>query len=124
MPAEFDRCNLNELDLVEICAHGGAGKIRFNRIVERDSLAGTCNFIDLAELPPGASIGRHAHAIDEEEFFLVLSGEGRMWRNGEIFDVRACDLIRNPPAGEHELVNTGRVPLRLFVFEVRVKVVR
>jgi mannose-6-phosphate isomerase-like protein (cupin superfamily) len=115
----FDRCNLGDLRLVEVSAHHGVGLIRFQRIADRDSLEGMCNFIDLAELPPSTSIGNHTHGADEEEFYLVLAGEGRMWRNGETFDVRAGDLIRNPPSGQHSLSNTGSVPLRLFVFEVR-----
>jgi len=43
-----------------------------------------------------------------------------MWRNGEEFPVRAGDLIRNPPSGEHSLYNLGPEPLRIFVFEVSV----
>ena len=41
-------------------------------------------------------------------------------RNGEEFPVRAGDLIRNPPSGEHSLYNLGPEPLRIFVFEVSV----
>jgi mannose-6-phosphate isomerase-like protein (cupin superfamily) len=118
MGTGLDRCNLRELPLAEVCAHGGEGRIRFARIAT--DLAGSCNFIDYAEVPPGASIGRHRHAGDEEELYLVLDGEGRMWRNGEEFSVGGGDLVRNPPGGEHGLVNTGDRPLRLFVFELRV----
>ena len=121
MCADFDRCNLNELGLSEVQAHHGVGLIRFRRLVDREGLASMCNFIDIAELPPGTSIGRHVHGADQEEFYLVLSGEGQMWRNGETFDVRSGDLIRNPPGGRHGLVNTGTVPLKIFVFEVGIR---
>lgn len=120
MDAGLDRCNLDELPLVEVNAHGGEGQIRFARIAEAAALAGHCNFIDYAELPTGASIGRHAHADDEEELYLVLRGRGQMWRNGETFAVRAGDLVRNPPGGEHGLRNTGDTPLCLFVIELQV----
>lgn len=116
----FDRSNLDQLDLVKIQAHGGEGLIRFARIVDRNGVAGSCNFIDLAELPPGSSVGTHTHAGSEEEFYLVLSGSGQMTRNGEVFPVGAGDLIRNPPGGTHSLRNTGSEPLRIFVFEVEV----
>jgi len=43
-----------------------------------------------------------------------------MWRQGETFAVRAGDLVRNPPGGEHGLENTGAAPLRLFVVELRI----
>ena len=116
----FDRCNLDELSLEAIRAHGGEGLIGFRRIAQPTSLRGQCNFIDVAELPPGVSIGRHTHADDEEEFYLVLSGAGHMWRDGEDFPVKTGDLIRNRPGGSHSLVNTGERPLRIFVFEVKV----
>jgi mannose-6-phosphate isomerase-like protein (cupin superfamily) len=118
----FDRTNLHELELGGIRAHGGEGLIRFVRVVDRGNLAGHCNFIDLAELPPGTSVGLHSHSIAEEELYLILSGTGEMTRNGEVFQVRAGDLIRNPPGGTHALRNTGAEPLRIFVFELEVRV--
>src|ERR1041384_3403822 len=103
----FVRCNLNELSLADTRAHGGDGEIRFARIAEAAAFAGGCNFIDYAELPPNASIGRHRHRDDEEELYLVLEGSGAMWRDGEQLAVRAGDLIRNRLGGEHGLRNTG-----------------
>ncbi len=117
---QFEKCNLNHVPLENVCAHGGEGLIKFNRLAEASQLTGPCNFIDLAELPPGVSIGRHRHKRDEEEFYLVLNGQGTMYRNGEEFPVNSGDLIRNPPGGEHGLVNTGEDPLRIFVFELGV----
>jgi len=115
----FVRCNLGELSLEVVRAHGGEGEIRFARIAEAAALAGGANFIDYAEVPPGASIGRHRHADDEEELYLVLEGRGAMWRDGEQFTVRTGDLVRNQPGGEHGLRNTGTGVLRLFVIELR-----
>lgn len=120
MGTGLDRCNLREILLADVQAHAGDGLIRFARIADGATLAGACNFIDYAELPPGASIGRHRHGEDEEELYLVLSGAGTMWRDGQSFAVREGDLVRNPPGGEHGLRNDGAVPLRLFVFELRV----
>ncbi len=116
----FDRCNLDDTKMTLRCAHSGVGEIRFTRLAEKHNLSGDCSFMDLAILPPGVSIGRHRHAKDEEEFYLILNGSGEMWRNGEEFPVKAGDLVRNPPGGEHSLINTGNKNLRIFVFEVRV----
>jgi mannose-6-phosphate isomerase-like protein (cupin superfamily) len=116
----FDRTNLDRLALADVQAHGGEGLIRFVRVAERQQLAGGCNFIDLAELPPGTSVGLHTHAGSEEEFYLVLAGTGEMTRNGQVFPVTAGDLIRNPPAGSHSLRNTGTDTLKIFVFELEV----
>jgi mannose-6-phosphate isomerase-like protein (cupin superfamily) len=117
----LDRCNLYQLDLAPTCAHGGDGLIRFARIADRAGLDGSCNFIDLAELAPGTSVGLHTHDVSEEEFYLVLTGTGEMTRNGETFTVQPGDLIRNPPGGTHSLRNTGSSPLRIFVFEVEAR---
>lgn len=116
----FSRCNIEELALTAVQAHGGDGKIQFCRIADAASLAGGCNFIDLAIVPPGSTIGRHRHSSNEEEFYLVLDGRAQMYRNGEEITVGPGDLVRNPPGGEHGLRALGPDPVRLFVFEVRV----
>jgi mannose-6-phosphate isomerase-like protein (cupin superfamily) len=119
-PTPFDRCSLARLALDPVNAHDGDGHILFSRVASAAALAGGLNFIDYAVVPPGASIGRHRHRADEEEFYLVLSGEGLLFRDGEELAVRAGDLVRNRPGGEHGLRVVGAEPLRLFVFEVRV----
>ena len=113
------RVNLGAVALEETVAHGGRGTIRFRRVADGESTEGSCNFIDLAVLPPGASIGRHTHSPEEEEFYLVLSGSGRMVRDGEELRLTAGDLVRNRPGGTHQLENDGDADLRIFVFEVR-----
>lgn len=119
--ALLDRCNVNDLRLAHTCAHGGEGEIRLARVADADAVAGACHFIEFAILPPGTSIGRHRHAATEEEFYLILGGQGRMWRDGQAFSVRAGDLVRNPPGSAHGLANIGTEDLRVFVFEVDVR---
>jgi mannose-6-phosphate isomerase-like protein (cupin superfamily) len=114
----FSTCNLFQLTLRPEVAHDGRGSISAVRFATRENLAGMCNFLDYAELPPGTSIGDHRHPIDDEEFYLILSGEGMMRLETTTFAVSAGDLIRNPPGGLHGLSNTGTETLRLFVFEV------
>ena len=119
--SQFDRDNLDRIELSDVRAHGGDGLIRFARVVDKSHMAGGCNFIDVAELPRGASVGTHTHRSTEEEFYLILAGTGEMTRNGETFPVSAGDLIRNPPGGTHSLRNSGTTPLRIFVFELEVR---
>lgn len=115
----FEHTRLSELPLVPTTAHGGVGKILFHRIASAEDVAGPVNFLDYAVLPPGTSVGLHTHGEDEEEYYLILEGEGRMARGDAILHVVAGDLIRNPPEGTHGLTCTSTVPLRMFVFEVR-----
>jgi len=116
----FDRCNVFELPMNSVPAHGGIGAIDFVRFVHRGDVSGHCNFMDYTIMPPGTSIGRHRHAEDEEEFYVILSGRGEMVRNGEHFDVKPGDVIRNPPGGEHELRNSGPDELKMLVFELAI----
>lgn len=116
----LDRINLNAAVPTPVVAHGGTGTLLFKRLAERRDLSGGCNFIDHAILPPGVSIGRHRHGTTQEEFYLVLAGEGRLWRDGGSVEITQGDLIRNPPGAAHGLENTGSKPLSLFVFELEV----
>jgi len=117
----FEHCNLYRLRLDDAQAHGGTGRIRCTRIATRQMLAWACRFLDYAALPPGTTIGEHTHTDGEEEFYLILHGQGEMRLNGQVFPVGPGDLVRNPPGGTHALVNTGAGELQIFVFEVEVR---
>ena len=114
----FRRTNLFELPLEPQTAHAGVGVIAATRIATAADVDGACNFIDFAELPPGTSIGDHQHGVDSEEYYLVLSGRGRMRLGDHQFDVAAGDLVRNEPGGTHGLANVGEDALKLFIFEI------
>ncbi|MBU0753592.1 MAG: cupin domain-containing protein [Planctomycetes bacterium] len=111
--------NLNDLPLEEVTAHEGEGKIRFNRVFSEEAFGGPWNFVDYAVLPPGTSIGIHTHG-DNEELYLVLEGTGTMHLDGKDHPVRPGSVILNRRGGTHGLKNTGRVPLKIFVTEVRI----
>ena len=115
---KFDRCNIYAVQRSATRAHDGDGYLSFARLATRAALSGACNFIDFTCMPPGSSIGLHTHRMDEEEFYLILEGEGTMHRDGVTFLVGRGDLIRNRPGGTHCLANTGSTDLKLFVFEV------
>jgi mannose-6-phosphate isomerase-like protein (cupin superfamily) len=119
MQQEGQILNLNELPLEEVAAHEGQGKILFNRVFHEESFRGPWNFVDYAVLPPGSSIGLHTHG-ENEELYLILEGEGTMTLDSDEFPVRPGHVILNRPHGTHGLQNTGSVPLKLFVVEVRI----
>ncbi|MER6327417.1 cupin domain-containing protein [Streptomyces coelicoflavus] len=108
--------NLRELFAPKEHDHGGLGTILAHRVYARRSGRRGAEFVDLAVLPPGTSIGRHRHGADRETY-VVLDGSGLMFRDGEDFRVGAGDVIANRPFGEHGLVNDGPGDLRLLVFE-------
>jgi mannose-6-phosphate isomerase-like protein (cupin superfamily) len=97
-------------------AHGGAREISFARVLTRTR--GSIRFIDLSVLGPGADIGSHTHATDNEELYVVISGKGWMALDGQEFEVGPGDVIVNRPGGTHGLRNTGEDDLRIVVIEV------
>ncbi|MFJ7151558.1 cupin domain-containing protein [Streptomyces sp. NPDC100445] len=108
--------NLRELLAEKERDHGGLGTILAHRLFARRPGGPGADFIDLAVLPPGTSIGRHRHG-DDRETYVVLEGGGLMHRDGEEFRVGPGDVVVNDPHGEHGLLNDGARELRLLVFE-------
>ena len=117
---KFSRCNIFTRQSAREQAHGGEGLVRFARLLTGADVDAPCNFIDFTILPSGTSIGLHSHGDSEEEYYLILAGEGEMTAGGEQFSVGPGDLIRNPPGGRHGLRNAGPSDLHLFVFELAV----
>lgn len=105
--------------LVEEIAHGGRSPVLTWRA--RTGTPGTAfNFFDITIVPPGAEIGIHRHADDNEETYIVVSGRGRMEVDGEVIDIEAGDIVINRPGGTHALVNTAEEDLRIVVIELKV----
>ena len=111
-----DVVNLDTLLRGKEHVHGGLGTILAHRLFARAEGGVGAEFVDIAVLPPGTSIGRHRHALDRETY-VVLSGSGLMYRDGAEFRVGAGDVVVNHPYGEHGLVNDSAADLWLLVFE-------
>jgi len=112
---------LGQLELRRGPAHDGVGAVDAIRCATGADFESGLNFVDYVRVPVGSSIGIHTHRLTEEEFYLILDGEGLMHVDGHEFDVGALDLIRNKPGGTHGLVNRGSTTLQLFVFESSVE---
>jgi mannose-6-phosphate isomerase-like protein (cupin superfamily) len=101
----------------EAGCHGGQGAVDVFRPYLRAAGAGVVDFIDLVVVPPGASIGRHAHG-DNTEWYVILDGSAVMWFGQRERAVGRGDILVNPPHGEHGLVNHSAGALTLLVFQV------
>jgi mannose-6-phosphate isomerase-like protein (cupin superfamily) len=121
-PTAFRRVNLFQLKLTDELSHDGHGSVRQALVASRDEVAAACHGIFYVELPPGTSVGEHTHEIDSEEYYLILSGSGRMRLGDETLDVTDGDLIRNDPGQIHGLTNTGADTLRMYVFDAEARV--
>jgi len=97
--------------------HRGEGTVRIVNIF--DKFETNIPFFHYTVLPPGSSIGLHTHK-DDNEFYVVLKGEGEMEVDGVKEAVTAGCAIKNRPFGTHGLRNTSDTEdLELLVFEVK-----
>jgi mannose-6-phosphate isomerase-like protein (cupin superfamily) len=59
----------------------------------------------IASVRPGEATSVHAH--DEEETFIILTGSGEMWINGQVQSVSKGDVIYLPRNSRHSLRNAS-----------------
>jgi mannose-6-phosphate isomerase-like protein (cupin superfamily) len=77
--------------------------------------AGTTNTLAAwAVIQPGQAL-HPAHRHAEEEFIVLVEGEGRWHLDGKEFPASKGDVQYLAPWVMHGLVNTGRTPLTFFV---------
>ena len=67
----------------------------------------------LMSLKPGEEIGAEVHD-DIDQFFRVEQGEGEVHIDGVRHKVKDDDAIIVPAGANHNVVNTGNAPLRLY----------
>lgn len=71
--------------------------------------------VELIRLPPGAkNFPFHDHAA-EWEFYLIVSGTGKVRAGKLTRSLRAGDCVLNPPGEPHQLINTGKTDLLYYV---------
>jgi len=71
----------------------------------------------LVILGPNRTVGNHS-TKEHEELLIVLEGEGEMiFSDGSTLPVRRDTALYCPPQTEHDVKNTGTVPLR-YVYVV------
>lgn len=68
--------------------------------------------IVLMHLEPGEDIGMETHDADQTTFFV--SGEGQAVVDGHRTKVTANHMIVIPKGAEHNIINKGEEPLKLF----------
>ena len=71
--------------------------------------------VELIRLPPGATnFPFHSHAT-EWEFYLIISGTGKVRAGKLTRSIRAGDCIMNPPGEPHQIMNTSKEDLFYYV---------
>ena len=67
----------------------------------------------LMTLKPGEEIGEEVHE-DRDQFFRVEEGSGEVLIDGKRTPIEDDDAIIVPAGALHNVVNTGKAPLRLY----------
>lgn len=67
----------------------------------------------LMALKPGEEIGEEVHP-DHDQFFRIEDGEGEVLIDGVRTRVEADDAIIVPAGARHNVINTGKAPLKLY----------
>jgi len=64
--------------------------------------------VELVRLPPGAkNFPFHSHAT-EWEFYLIVSGTGKVRAGKLTRALQAGDCVLNPPGEPHQIINTSK----------------
>ncbi|OHA84082.1 MAG: hypothetical protein A2937_02710 [Candidatus Yonathbacteria bacterium RIFCSPLOWO2_01_FULL_47_33b] len=64
-------------------------------------------------IPVGGEIGQEKHGHVEQTLFF-LSGTGKAILNGVEADISAGDVVVVTPSTEHNFINTGSEPLKVY----------
>ena len=67
----------------------------------------------LMAIQPGDEIGEEVHD-DRDQFFRIEAGSGEVWIDKVCNKVKADDGIIVPQGALHNVINTGKEPLRLY----------
>lgn len=67
----------------------------------------------LMALKPGEDIGMETHKT-HDQFFRIEKGQGKVVIDGATHKVKGGDAIIVPAGAQHNLINTGEKPLRLY----------
>ncbi len=67
----------------------------------------------LMALKPGEDIGSEVHK-DRDQFFRLEIGNGDIVIDGTTHAVKSGDAIIVPAGAEHNLINTGDMPLKVY----------
>lgn len=79
-----------------------------------------CLHSGLVNLQPGSSVGKH-DTEDYEELVIVLEGQGEMLGAEGRIVINPRQAVYCPPHTEHDVLNTGNVPLKYIYIVTKSK---
>ncbi|MBN1688377.1 MAG: cupin domain-containing protein [Candidatus Omnitrophica bacterium] len=89
---------------------GGKGQVFVRHYFKADEIHARTRLCAELRIPPGASVGEHAHT-DEDEIFIIQKGRGRMMDNQKEIIVEEGDAVLTGQGGTHTIENIGEEDL-------------
>ena len=92
---------------------GGAGRITFQHFFQQDEMTAGMRLCAQLVIPPGAGIGPHTHA-EEDEVYIIIRGTGILDDGTTQTSVTAGDSILTGNGESHAIRNEGDENLELI----------
>lgn len=109
------------LEKGEKFSHVSVGNLKAieGKVFLKDALGATSCEISFGTLPTGVSVPFfHSHRNDEENY-IVLSGEGKFQVNDEVFDITEGSVIRVATNADRNIKCTSATPLTYICIQAK-----
>ncbi len=94
---------------------GGAGNVSIRHVFTKDEFTAPVRLCAQVTLPPGAGIGPHTHAT-EDEVYIIIKGTGILDDGETQTRVNAGDAVLTGNGESHAITNDGEETLELMAF--------
>lgn len=84
----------------------GKGEIYITHLLTPAEMVGQCGMFAKVTVPPGSSLGKHAHKGDSETYYIV-QGTAQYTDGDETYTVKAGDTTFCADGAFHGIENTG-----------------
>lgn len=94
---------------------GGAGSISIRHVFTKDEFTAPVRLCAQITIPPGAGIGPHTHAT-EDEVYIIMQGTGILDDGETQTRVNTGDAVLTGNGESHAISNDGGEPLEMMAF--------
>ncbi len=92
---------------------GGPGEVTVRHYFKTEEMKARCRLCGHLTLPPGAGIGLHQHA-NEDEVYIILKGSGVLDEGHSKTRVSAGDAVLTGNGESHSVTNDCKEPLEMI----------